>query len=88
MGLFDAIREKATELLSGATDKVEGIVGDIPGGQAIEDLPATAAGAVSEAVPETLPDVTGSITDVTDAATGSVTETAEAVGEQVDPYRP
>lgn len=88
MGLFDAIREKATELLSGATDKVEGIVGDIPGGQAIEDLPATAADAASGAVP----DVTGSITDVTDTATDSVsdsvTEAAESVGEKVDPYRP
>jgi len=80
MGLFDSIREKATELLSGATDKIEEVTGNIPGEQAVEGLSETATGAVSDA--------TGSVTDAADTATGAVTETTEAVGEQIDPYRP
>jgi hypothetical protein len=80
MGLFDAIREKATELLSGATDKLEEVTGGIPDGQEAGGLTETAAGAVSDAA--------GSVTDVTDTVTGSVTETAESVGEEIDPYRP
>jgi hypothetical protein len=80
MGLFDAIREKATELLSGATDKIEEVTGNLPGEQAVEGLSETATGAVS--------DTTGSVTDAADTVTGSITETTEAVGEQIDPYRP
>jgi hypothetical protein len=84
MGLFDTIREKATELLSGATDKIEEVTGNIPDVQAVEDLSETATGAV--------PDTTGSITDASNTVTGSITETTtettEAVGEQIDPYRP
>jgi hypothetical protein len=80
MGLFDAIREKAGELLSGATDKIEEVTGNIPGDQAVDGLSETASGVVSDA--------TGSVADATDTVTGSVTETTEAVGEQIDPYRP
>lgn len=84
MGLFDAIREKATDLLSGATEKIEEVTGNIPGEQAFEDLPETATGAVSDAA--------GSVTDagetVADTVTGSVTEATETAAEGVDPYRP
>jgi hypothetical protein len=48
MGLFDAIREKATELMSGATDKIEEVTGGIPDGQAVEDLTQSATDTVTE----------------------------------------
>jgi hypothetical protein len=73
MGLFDAIREKASELLSGATEKVEEVTGNLPGEQAIQDVSETASGAVSDTVSD---------------AAGSVTETAETAAEEVDRYRP
>lgn len=64
MGLFDAIREKAGELLSGATEKVEEVTGNIPGEQAIQDVSETATGAVSDA--------TGSVTETAEAAAEEV----------------
>jgi hypothetical protein len=73
MGLFDAIREKATELLSGATDKIEEVTGSIPDAQAVDGLSETASGAVSDTVTD---------------ATGSVTDAADSVGQEIDPYRP
>jgi hypothetical protein len=77
MGLFDAIREKATELLSGATDKIEEVTGNLPDEQAVEGLSETATGTVTDAT-----------SSVTDTVTGSIADTTEAVGEQIDPYRP
>lgn len=84
MGLFDAIREKANELLSGATDQVSEVTGNIPGEQAVDGLTETATGTVND----TVADTTGSLTDATDTVTGTVTDTTEAIGEHTDPYRP
>lgn len=67
VGLFDAIREKAGELLSGATDKVGELAGDLPGVQDLSETASDAAGQVGEqaagaadelgAVAENLPEV-------------------------------
>ncbi len=80
MSLFDSIREKAAELLSGATEQVEEVTGNIPGGQAVEDVTGTAQDLGESA--------TGTVNEVTDTVSGSITETAETAGEAIDPYRP
>jgi hypothetical protein len=96
MGLFDTIREKATELLSGATDKVSELAGDLPGAEVLEDLSQSvgdtagqateeAAGAVEDlgaSATDAAADASGSVTDATDAATGSL---PDAVGEPPQP---
>jgi uncharacterized protein YjbJ (UPF0337 family) len=95
MSLFDSIREKATEMLSGATEKVGEFTGDIPGGQAVEDLSATASDTVSGAVTDatgTVTDATGAVTDaagnMSDTAGGAVSDAAQSANEAIDPYRP
>jgi hypothetical protein len=95
MGLFDSIREKATEMLSGATEQVQEVAGNLPGGQAVEDLTGSAtdaAGQVTEdatgAAQDLGADATGSVNEVTDTVSGSVADTTEAASETIDPYRP
>jgi uncharacterized protein YjbJ (UPF0337 family) len=88
MSLFDSIREKATEMLSGATEKVGEFTGDIPGGQAVEDLSGTASDTVSGAVTDATGTVTDAAGNVTDTAGGAVTDAAQAANEAIDPYRP
>ena len=85
MGLFDAVREKAAELLSGATDKVSELTGTD-----LADAQQTATDAASESAQnlgDTAQDLTGTATDsaqnVTDTATGAVADTP--IGDYIDP---
>jgi hypothetical protein len=89
MGLFDTIREKAAELLSGVTDKASDLAGDLPGAEMLDDLSQSATDAASHATDEAegtvqdlgasaaeaAADATGSVTDGTDTVTGSFTDT-------------
>jgi hypothetical protein len=89
MGLFDTIREKAAELLSGVTDKASDLAGDLPGAEMLDDLSQSATDAASHATDEAegtvqdlgasaaeaAADATGSGTDGTDTVTGSFTDT-------------
>jgi uncharacterized protein YjbJ (UPF0337 family) len=88
MGLFDAIREKAGELLSGATEKVGEVVGDVPG---VGDLAQSATDA-GEQVTGAGEQVTGAATDavgqVGDQVTGAAENVAGALPEPPEPYRP
>ena len=64
MGLFDSIREKATELLGGASDQVSELADNLPGGQAVEDLTGSAT--------DTAQDLGTNATDTARAPTVSV----------------
>jgi len=89
MGLFDTIREKAAELLSGVTDKASDLAEDLPGAEMLDDLSQSATDAASQATDEAeatvqdlgasaaeaAADATGSGTDGTDTVTGSFTDT-------------
>lgn len=96
MGLFDTIREKATELLSGVTEKAGDLAGDLPGAEVLEGLSQSAGDAADQATDEVVgsvedvgagatdaaADATGSVTDAADTVTGSVTD---APGEPPQP---
>lgn len=85
MGLFDAIRDKAGELLSGATEKVGDLAGEVPGAQDVADLSQSAtdtAGQASEQVTGAATDLSGTVTDATDTVTGSLPDGPPA------PYQP
>jgi hypothetical protein len=67
VGLFDAIREKASELLSGVTDKAGELADNIPGAQAAEDLTQSATDTAQEAAADvtvSLPDLPGDAPDL------------------------
>ncbi len=93
MGLFDIVREKASELLGGASEKVSELTGtELPGKDAAEELTQSAdnvtgdvtgdvTGNVTEAAQGVGETATGAAQDVTDAATETVTDATE-------PYRP
>jgi phage-related minor tail protein len=77
MGLFDTIREKAAELLSGVTEKAGDLAGDLPGAEALQDLTESASDAAGQATDEAtgaVQDVGDRATDAADAATESITE--------------
>jgi hypothetical protein len=81
VGLFDAIREKAGELLSGATEKVGDLTADIPGVQEVQDM-TQSAGDQATAAAEDLgttatgaaENLSGTATDATDTIAGSLPE--------------
>ena len=82
MGLFDTIREKAAELLSGVTDKARDLAGDLPGAEMLDDLSQSATDAASQATDEaegTVQDLGASATEAAADATGSVTEATDTV---------
>jgi uncharacterized protein YjbJ (UPF0337 family) len=86
MGLFDAIREKAAELLSGVTEKAGDLAGDIPGADILGDLSGSATDAVGQATEEaegTVQDLGASATEAASDATGSVTDAADTVNGAV-----
>lgn len=81
MGLFDIVREKASELLGGAGDKVSELTGtELPGQDAVDQLTQSADNVTETAqgVGET---ATGAAQDVTDSAT-------ESVNDATEQYRP
>jgi hypothetical protein len=80
MGLFDVVREKAAELLSGAGDKVSELTGaELPDPEAATDQLAQAADTAAE-----------SVQSATDAAadTGVAEGLTDAASEAVDPHQP
>lgn len=85
MGLFDSIKEKASELLGGASDKVSELTGtELPGQEAAENVAgnvtetAQGYGEQAQGVGET---ATGAAQDVTDSAT-------ESFNNATEQYRP
>jgi hypothetical protein len=96
MGLFDAVREKAAELLSGATDKVSELTGtDLADAQqnatdaaseSAQNLGDTAQG-YTEMASGAGQDLAGTAADsaqnVTDTAYGAVADSP--VGDYIDP---
>jgi len=91
VGLFDAIREKAGELLSGATEKAGDLAADLPGAQEVQDVTQSAtdvagqagdvAGQAGEFAGQAGEQVTGAAGDLGNAA-------AEALPEVPPEYRP
>lgn len=79
MGLFDIVKEKVSELLSGAGDKVTELTGaELPGADVVDqvtqstgDLAGTAQGVTDSATDA----VTGTVQDVTGTATDAITDT-------------
>lgn len=84
MGLFDVVREKVSELLSGAGDKVSDLTGvEVPGAEAADQL-AQSGDSVADAAQGVRDDVAGAAQDVT----GSVPEAADgAIPEVTDKDR-
>lgn len=82
MGLFDTIRQKATELLSGATEKASELAGDLPGAEMLEDLPQSASDAASQATDEAV----GSAEDLGASATETAAEASDSVTEATDAF--
>lgn len=96
MGLFDAVREKAAELLSGATDKVSELTGtDLADAQqtatdSAQNLGDTAqnygdmASGAGQDLAGTAADTAQNVTDTAaDTAFGAVADTP--VGDYIDP---
>jgi len=78
MGLFDSIKEKASELLGGAGDKVSELTGtELPGQEAVENV----AGNATETAQGVGEQATGAAQDVTDSAT-------ETFNNATEQYRP
>jgi hypothetical protein len=88
MSLFDMVKGKAAELLTGASDKVSELTGiDLPGGEIAEQLTASAdglAGAGQEAV-GTVTEAGQNLADTAGAAGDAATGTLGAVTDAVDP---
>lgn len=74
MGLFDIVREKAAELLSGAGDKVSELTGtELPGADAADQLTQSAE------------NVTDTAQDLGDTATGAAQDFTDSASEAIDP---
>jgi hypothetical protein len=70
MNLFDMIKGKAAELLTGASDKVSELTGiDLPGGDIADQLTQSADGLANAG--QNLADTAGTVSDT---ATGAVTD--------------
>jgi uncharacterized protein YjbJ (UPF0337 family) len=73
MGLFDIIKEKVGELVSGAGDKVTELTGaELPGGEVV-DQATQAAGNVGETAQGVADTATGAVQDVTGSASEAAT---------------
>jgi hypothetical protein len=73
MGLFDVIKDKAAELLSGANDKVKDLTGvELPGTEAADQLAQSA-----DDVAETATTAGQDVTDTAQNITGSAAEAAD-----------
>ena len=82
MGLFNTIREKAAELLSGATDKAGELAGDLPGAEVLQDLSGSATDAAGEASDE----AAGTVQDLGADATEATADTADSVTDAADTF--
>jgi uncharacterized protein YjbJ (UPF0337 family) len=93
VGLFDAIREKAGELLSGATEKAGELAGDLPVVGDLSQSASDAAGQAGDVAGQASEHVTGAAENVGAAATdvtGSVTDAVDPgnLPEVPPEYRP
>lgn len=101
MGLFDSVREKAAELLSGASDKVSELTGaELPNAEAATDQLSqsadTAVDSATGAADGLAGTMTGTVNDTvndtvagaTEGFTGAVDGVTGAASEAVEPYRP
>jgi hypothetical protein len=78
MGLFDTIREKAADLLSGVTEKAGDLAGDVPGADMLEglsDSASEAAGQVTDEATGAVEDLGASATDAADSVSESLPDT-------------
>jgi uncharacterized protein YjbJ (UPF0337 family) len=82
MGLFDTIREKAAELLSGVTEKAGDLAGDLPGAEMLEDLSQSASDAASGATDE----AAGTVQDLGASATEAGADATDAVTDATDTF--
>jgi hypothetical protein len=84
MGLFDIIKDKAAELLSGASDKVKDLTDtELPGTEATDQLEQSAGN-----VAETATTVGQDLTETAQNLTGSAAEAADnAIAEAADPNK-
>jgi hypothetical protein len=83
MGLFDIVKEKVSELLSGAGDKVAEVTGaELPGGAAADQL-AQSAETVTGAATSAGEDVTAMTQGLTDTAASDVQDLAGSAGGAV-----
>lgn len=82
MGLFDAVREKAAELLSGAGEKVSELTGaELPNTEAATDQLSQTADTATESAQGMTETATDTVTGAADGLTGTANEVT-------DPYRP
>jgi hypothetical protein len=80
MSLFDMIKGKAAELLTGAGDKVSELTGiDLPGGEIADQLTQSATG-LAESGQSLANTATGAGQNLADTATGAGQNLAEAAG--------
>jgi hypothetical protein len=80
MSLFDMIKGKAAELLTGAGDKVSELTGiDLPGGEIADQLTQSATG-LAESGQNLANTATGAGQNLADTATGAGQNLAEAAG--------
>jgi hypothetical protein len=74
MGLFDIVRDKVTELLSGASDKVTELTGaELPGAEATDQL-AQSADNLADTATGAAQDLTGSASEAVDSAITDATD--------------
>jgi hypothetical protein len=86
MSLFDMVKGKAAELLTGASDKVSELTGiDLPGGDIADQLTQSADG-LADAGQNLADTATGAGQNLADTA-GTVGDTATgAVTDTIDPH--
>lgn len=77
MGLFDIVREKVSELMSGAGEKVTEVTGvELPGGEAADQVAQSADNLTDTA--------TSAGQGIADTATGAVQDVAGSAGDAVN----
>ena len=84
MGLFDIIKDKAAELLSGTSDKVNDLTGaELPGAEATDQLAQSA-----DNLADTAATAGQELTDTAQDITGPASEAAyNAITDATDPNR-
>ncbi|CAM3731467.1 hypothetical protein KIPE111705_22085 [Kibdelosporangium persicum] len=93
MGIFDIIKDKVSELMSGAGDKVTELTGaELPGAEATDQLTQSAgdftdtAAAAGQDLAGTTQGLSDTVTDAANDLTGSASEAADsAISNAVDP---
>jgi hypothetical protein len=77
MGLFDMVKEKVSELLSGAGDKVTELTGaELPGTEVADQLTQSAE-TVADTTQGLTDTATGAVEDLTGSASDAITDTTK-----------